>query len=50
VHGTVFSKILFAQSAAIGILLLPLMLFHAFQLFVVSVFATRLAKRPVQQN
>jgi sodium/bile acid cotransporter 7 len=45
VHGTVFSKILFAQSAAIGILLLPLMLFHAFQLFVISVFASRLARR-----
>jgi sodium/bile acid cotransporter 7 len=45
VHGTVFSIILFAQSAAIGIILLPLMLFHAFQLFIISMFATRLARR-----
>jgi sodium/bile acid cotransporter 7 len=45
VHGTVFSKILFAKSAAVGIILLPLMLFHAFQLLVISVYATRLSKR-----
>jgi sodium/bile acid cotransporter 7 len=46
VHGTVFSKILFPQSAAIGIMLLPLMLFHAFQIFVISIYAGKLAKRP----
>jgi solute carrier family 10 (sodium/bile acid cotransporter), member 7 len=45
VHGTVFSKILFANSATVGIILLPLMLFHAFQLFVISVYAARYAKR-----
>lgn len=42
VHGTVFSKILFQNSAAIGIMLLPLMLFHAMQIFIVSVIASRL--------
>lgn len=45
VHGTVFSKILFANSSSAGIILLPLMLFHAFQLFVISVYAARYAKR-----
>jgi sodium/bile acid cotransporter 7 len=47
VHGTVFSKILFANTAAIGIMLLPLMLFHAFQLLVISVYATKLSKRNI---
>jgi solute carrier family 10 (sodium/bile acid cotransporter), member 7 len=45
VHGTVISKILFANSATVGIILLPLMLFHAFQLFVISVYAAKYAKR-----
>jgi len=45
VHGTVFSKILFANSAAVGIILLPLMLFHVFQLLVISVYATKLGKQ-----
>jgi sodium/bile acid cotransporter 7 len=47
VHGTVFSKILFANSSAIGIMLLPLMLFHAFQLLAISVYASKLAKRNI---
>lgn len=45
VHGTVFSKILLPASMPIGIILLPLMLFHAIQLFIVSVIATKLGKR-----
>jgi sodium/bile acid cotransporter 7 len=45
VHGTVFSKILFGNMASIGIILLPLMIFHAFQLLIVSVIASKLAKR-----
>lgn len=45
VHGTVFSKILFANSPVVGIILLPLMLFHAFQLLVISVYAARFARR-----
>lgn len=45
VHGTVFAKILFTGAAPIGIVLLPLMLFHAFQIFVVSIFASQYAKR-----
>ena len=42
VHGTVFSKILFQHLPSIGIMLLPLMLFHALQLFIISVVASRL--------
>lgn len=45
VHGTVFSKILFPESVSVGIILLPLMLFHAFQIFMTSIIATRLGKR-----
>jgi solute carrier family 10 (sodium/bile acid cotransporter), member 7 len=45
VHGTVFSKILFPASFPMGIILLPLMLFHAFQIFVISVIASKMAKR-----
>ncbi|CAN5811454.1 bile acid:sodium symporter [soil metagenome] len=45
VHGTVFSKILFGNMAATGIILLPLMLFHAFQILFISIIATKLAKR-----
>jgi solute carrier family 10 (sodium/bile acid cotransporter), member 7 len=44
VHGTVMSKVLFPNSTATGILLLPLMLYHALQLIVVSMMAQRLAK------
>lgn len=41
VHGTVFSNVLFGNMASAGIMLLPLMIFHAFQILVVSVIATR---------
>jgi solute carrier family 10 (sodium/bile acid cotransporter), member 7 len=44
VHGTVFSKILFPASMPMGIILLPLMLFHAFQLFIVSIIATKMGE------
>lgn len=45
VHGTVFSKILFTGIFPIGIMLLPLMLFHAVQIFIISIIATKLGKR-----
>ncbi len=44
VHGTVFSKILFQNSAPLGIILLPLMIFHALQIFIISVMASKLSK------
>lgn len=45
VHGTIFSRILFPASFPVGIILLPLMIFHAFQLFIISIIATNLAKK-----
>lgn len=41
VHGTVMSKVLFPHSATLGIILLPIMLYHAFQLIIVSIIAQR---------
>ncbi|MBU2929488.1 bile acid:sodium symporter family protein [Winogradskyella psychrotolerans] len=43
VHGTVFSKILFGNMATLGIMLLPLMLFHATQILIISVLASKKA-------
>ena len=45
VHGTVFSTALFGQSSTIGLILLPLMIFHALQILIVSIIATGLSKR-----
>ncbi|MCG6186647.1 bile acid:sodium symporter family protein [Maribellus maritimus] len=45
VHGTVFAKILFQQSATTGIMLLPIMIFHPVQILIISFVATRLGKR-----
>ena len=45
VHGTVFSKILFGNMTSIGIILLPLMLFHATQILIISIVATRKAAK-----
>ncbi|CAM4363124.1 bile acid:sodium symporter family protein [Zobellia roscoffensis] len=45
VHGTVFSKILFNNMISIGIILLPLMLFHATQLLIISVVASKMSKK-----
>ncbi|MFB6319029.1 bile acid:sodium symporter family protein [Saccharicrinis sp. FJH54] len=45
VHGTVFAKILFQNSASTGIFLLPIMLFHPVQLLIISFIASRHGKR-----
>ncbi|OBQ52174.1 bile acid:sodium symporter [Tamlana sp. s12] len=45
VHGTVFAEILFPATFPIGMILLPLMLFHAFQIFIISIIASRLGRR-----
>lgn len=44
VHGTVFSEALFAGSGIIGILILPLMVYHALQILIISVIATKIGK------
>jgi sodium/bile acid cotransporter 7 len=46
VHGTVFSKIIFGNMAALGIILLPLMIFHATQILILSIIAGVRANRP----
>lgn len=45
VHGAVFSKVLFPATFPAGMILLPLMLFHAIQIFIISVIASRLSER-----
>ena len=45
VHGTVFSSILFPASFSVGIILLPLMLFHVTQIFIISIVASKMSKR-----
>lgn len=44
VHGTVFSGVIFGSSAMNGLILIPLMIFHAFQILYISFIATRLSK------
>ena len=45
VHGTVMSKILFPNSTIMGIIIMPLMLYHALQLIASGIIAQRLANR-----
>ena len=45
VHGTVMSKVLFAHSPFMGIILLPIMMYHALQLITVSIIAQWFARR-----
>lgn len=42
VHGSVMSKVLFSNPAIIGVVLLPTMLYHAYQLIIVSVIAKKM--------
>lgn len=45
VHGSVFAKILFLNSASTGIMLLPIMLFHPIQILIISFIASKHGKR-----
>ncbi len=45
VRGTVMSKVLFQHSTITGIVLLPLMLYHALQLIAASIIAQSMARR-----
>lgn len=45
VHGTVMSKVLFPDPTMVGIILLPIMLYHALQLLVASIIAQSLARK-----
>ena len=44
VHGTAMSKVIFAEHSAIGVILLPIMIYHALQLMAVSAIARRKMK------
>ena len=44
VHGSVMSKVIFSNPAIIGVVLLPTMLYHAYQLIIVSIIAKKLGK------
>lgn len=44
VHGSVMGKVLFDNPAVIGVVLLPTMLYHAYQLIIVSIIAQKLGK------
>lgn len=43
VHGTIMSKVLFENNATVGIILLPIMIYHAVQLIFASIIARRAA-------
>lgn len=44
VHGTAISKVLIQDSGAAGVLILPIMVYHALQLVIVSFIAVRMSK------
>ncbi|UYZ63774.1 bile acid:sodium symporter family protein [Hymenobacter weizhouensis] len=44
VHGSVMARLLFPASAATGVLLLPLMLYHALQIVLASIMAQRMGQ------
>lgn len=44
VHGSVFASVLFAGLATGGLFLVPIMIYHAFQLFYISIIARRMSK------
>jgi sodium/bile acid cotransporter 7 len=45
VHGTVMAKVLFTGFSGLGLILLPLMMFHALQLVASSIIAQRFSRR-----
>ncbi len=44
VHGTVMAKVLFPQMTGLGVILLPLMIFHTLQLIASSILAQRFSR------
>ncbi|MFW5822720.1 MAG: bile acid:sodium symporter family protein [Tangfeifania sp.] len=45
VHGSVFASVLFSGISGAGIFLLPIMIYHSFQLFYISVIARKMSKQ-----
>ncbi|MBK5191836.1 MAG: bile acid:sodium symporter [Flavobacteriaceae bacterium] len=50
IHGTVMVKIIFGNSASLGLFLLPIMFYHILQLLLISIFAENYRKRTLQQS
>lgn len=48
VHGTVFSEALFGQTTIVGIILLPLMFYHALQILIISIIAAKKGEAQVE--
>ena len=48
VHGSVFAAVLFSGISGAGVYLLPIMIYHAFQLFYISVVARRMASQVIR--
>jgi len=47
VHGTVMSKVLFHNTPGVGIIILPLMMYHALQLMAASIIAQAMSRQVV---
>lgn len=45
IHGTVFSNVLFGSLTTAGIMLIPIMIYHSLQIFVISLIASRYSNR-----
>lgn len=45
VHGSVFASVLFNGISGAGIFLLPIMIYHSFQLFYISILARKISKQ-----
>jgi solute carrier family 10 (sodium/bile acid cotransporter), member 7 len=45
VHGTVFSNVMFKGSSSLGIILLPIMIYHALQIVIISFIAQKYGSR-----
>ncbi len=45
VHGSVMAKVIFANTAFVGVILLPVMLYHAIQLIAASIIAQSMARK-----
>jgi sodium/bile acid cotransporter 7 len=49
IHGTVMVKIIFGNSASLGLFLLPIMFYHISQLLLVSIFAENYRKQSMEK-
>lgn len=50
VHGTVMSKVLFASTMPVSLILLPIMLYHSLQLIFAGIIAQQLRREHLQNN